>query len=191
MGLDVSAYAKLLLIHPCAWNSTTGKFDHDREDLIDEPDVVYIYRACDEFTDRLDGMTEGYYRIDRTAPRVCYPDHKDEPSWSYAGYNRWREFLISLGGLGDEAEWECTIYARDAMKAAEVAAAHYDSLGYPTIVSGSPTEFFVTDIHRVTKKFEVSGESVPTYSAFELPYTPVEVVALEEGHDETQPPHTH
>ena len=78
------------------------------------------------------------------------------------------KFVVSIGGIGEEAEWERTVYARDAEEAAEVAAALYDSDGDYSIVSGCSAEFFVTDIHNVTKKFEVNGESLPEYRSTEL-----------------------
>jgi hypothetical protein len=80
----------------------------------------------------------------------CPPKYQVRQVWPNGDVDDWRDF-----------------YARDPEEAAEKWAERYDSYGDYTIVNGSSAIVDVMDEEETVTKFEVTGESVPSYRAYE------------------------
>ena len=76
----------------------------------------------------------------------------------------------NLDDKDDESAFN-VVYARDEEEAAEKWADDYDSYGDYTIVGGSSVKVEVRHRNGESKFYEVSGESVPRYTASELDAT--------------------
>lgn len=83
MGLDITAYSKLVRVHP-----TT---DVEKDEAISLCVVDEVYRP------RLEGLEEGEYE--------CAGESHGFRAGSYSGYNRWREHLAALVGTTPERVW--------------------------------------------------------------------------------------
>lgn len=76
------------------------------------------------------------------------------------------EVIDADGGYGDDPwRWAKTIYAHQPDDAAEKYADESDCEGDYTIIRGSPATILVRDSQGNVTHWEVSGESVPSYTA--------------------------
>ena len=92
MGLDITAYEKVELVHAGTYN----------EAYVDDDDLVYLYNH--DFPERSDGFVEGYYRFG--AGDTCR-----FRAGSYSGYSRYRDRLAALVGTTAEAMWKLPVNA--------------------------------------------------------------------------------
>lgn len=89
MGLDITAYEKVVLVEAMLLKEKTREADELGGEL-------FVY--YDGFEARGDGLVEGIYRTEGKMLKI--------PMGSYSGYNRWREELAGLLGKTPEQMWK-------------------------------------------------------------------------------------